>query len=95
MILAGMCVPMLVTVNFCLRLDVHEFSPVSHVLTCTYDHLKEYDLVSSWLIHVVLKLKGNWFVCVVGQNGGETGKEKHGALYSFRYSLASRCSLKT
>lgn len=46
MILAGMCVPILVTVNFCLRLDVHEFSHVSQVLKSTYDHLKEYDLVS-------------------------------------------------
>lgn len=59
MILAGVCVPILVTVNFCLGLDVHEFSHVSQVLKCTYDHLKEYDLVSSWLIHFVLKLKGN------------------------------------
>lgn len=58
MILAGMCVPILVTVNFCLRLD-HEFSHVNQVLKCTYDHLKEYGLVSSWLIHFVLKSKGN------------------------------------
>lgn len=59
MIQAGMWVPILVTEDFCLRLDVHGFSHMSQILKCTFDHLEEYDLVSSSLIHFVLKFKGN------------------------------------
>lgn len=62
--------PILFAMDFCLRLDIHEFSHVNKVLKCTCDHLEQYDLVPGLLTHFVLKFKGTWVICVTGQNGG-------------------------
>lgn len=59
MIPAGLCLPVLVAVNFCLRLDIHEFSHVSKVLKHTRDPLARNDLVTSLLLHLVFKFKEN------------------------------------
>lgn len=41
---AGMRIPIL-AVDFCLRLDIHEFSHVGQVLKCTRDHRGQDGLV--------------------------------------------------
>lgn len=56
MIPAGLC---LVAMNFCLRLDTHEFSHVSKVLKHTRDPLAQNDLVTSLPVHLVFKFKEN------------------------------------
>lgn len=45
MISIGKYISVLITVDFYLRLDIHEYSHMSKVLKCTCDYLEQYDLV--------------------------------------------------